>query len=507
MRARALRRAFAIVAIATLSATTSAVVSACGYHVAIGGVSVVHPSSIPVAVAIHAAVGDGRLAPLADAPAPLALVRAIGAMRNFAMALQSDNPGLPPVALVLVEAHLWGRVVPGAGDQFVAGACRRTGRRRRDRRHRRACARRAARRTPALGRRDRLRPGRRRRPRPGAGRRRGHPRPAVFLNVRPAAPFQHHHLESTLKNLRPLRQFLASAGVVLAATAPLAFAPVDALAQSAPPGPPRPERQAAVEVHARRARTPRATLPFGDTRDFDEQKKGLIAPMKELKIRPTPAMSPGTWSASSSSTAGRVRQRSTRRCTASRTLNKNYGLYEVIPGIYQVRGFDLADVYVRPRQDRLDRRSIPLTAAETARAALEAVPGARRRGPAGHRRDLLALPRRPLGRRARRRRRGRRARRQGRRSSRRATSWQHTISENVYAGNAMNRRLFYQYGVLLPVSPYGYVSQGLGQDIPAGSDRADRADPDRREGHRGVRGRRRADGLPEHAEHRGAVGR
>ena len=28
-----------------------------------------------------------------------------------------------------------------------------------------------------------------------------------------------------------------------------------------------------------------------------------------------------------------------------------------------------------------------------------------------------------------------------------------TISENVYAGNAMNRRLFYQYGLLLPAQP------------------------------------------------------
>jgi alkyl sulfatase BDS1-like metallo-beta-lactamase superfamily hydrolase len=27
-----------------------------------------------------------------------------------------------------------------------------------------------------------------------------------------------------------------------------------------------------------------------------------------------------------------------------------------------------------------------------------------------------------------------------------------TISENVYAGDAMNRRLFYQYGLLLPAS-------------------------------------------------------
>ncbi len=37
-------------------------------------------------------------------------------------------------------------------------------------------------------------------------------------------------------------------------------------------------------------------------------------------------------------------------------------------------------------------------------------------------------------------------------------------------------------------------------------DRADRADPPRLRADRGVRGRRRADGLPEHAEHRGAAG-
>ena len=43
------------------------------------------------------------------------------------------------------------------------------------------------------------------------------------------------------------------------------------------------------------------------------------------------------------------------------------------------------------------------------------------------------------------------------------------VSENVFAGNAMNRRLFYQYGMLLPRSPYGYVSQGLGQGVSAGA--------------------------------------
>jgi len=44
-----------------------------------------------------------------------------------------------------------------------------------------------------------------------------------------------------------------------------------------------------------------------------------------------------------------------------------------------------------------------------------------------------------------------------------------TVSENVYAGNAMNRRLFYQYGLLLPAAPHGYVGQGLGQGVSAGA--------------------------------------
>jgi alkyl sulfatase BDS1-like metallo-beta-lactamase superfamily hydrolase len=45
----------------------------------------------------------------------------------------------------------------------------------------------------------------------------------------------------------------------------------------------------------------------------------------------------------------------------------------------------------------------------------------------------------------------------------------HLVSENVYAGNAMNRRLFYQYGLLLPVGPHGHVGQGLGQAGSSGA--------------------------------------
>ena len=185
-------------------------------------------------------------------------------------------------------------------------------------------------------------------------------------------------------------------------------------------------------------------------------------------------------------------------------LNNNYGLYEVIPGIYQVRGFDLSDItFVRGKTGWIVFD--PLVSAEPVRAAwklfqehvgeglpVSAVIYSHTHGDhwggvrgivdeADVRSGKVAIIA-PVD------------------------FMDFTISENVYAGNAMNRRLFYQYGLLLPASPHGYVGQGLGQGVSAGAigliapnrfvDRADR----------GVRRRRRADDLPEHAEHRGAAG-
>ena len=49
-------------------------------------------------------------------------------------------------------------------------------------------------------------------------------------------------------------------------------------------------------------------------------------------------------------------------------LNLNYGLYEVIPGIYQVRGFDLSNItFIKGETGWIVFD--PATAAETARAA------------------------------------------------------------------------------------------------------------------------------------------
>ncbi|MDO5845389.1 MAG: alkyl sulfatase dimerization domain-containing protein [Methanocorpusculum sp.] len=45
---------------------------------------------------------------------------------------------------------------------------------------------------------------------------------------------------------------------------------------------------------------------------------------------------------------------------------------------------------------------------------------------------------------------------------------EHAISENVYAGNAMERRGLYMYGLALPVGEKGFVNAGLGTTLSSG---------------------------------------
>ncbi|MBK6805543.1 MAG: MBL fold metallo-hydrolase [Betaproteobacteria bacterium] len=211
----------------------------------------------------------------------------------------------------------------------------------------------------------------------------------------------------------------------------------------------------------------RATLPFGDTRDFDEQKRGFIAPMTELKIKADAGHV--AWDMERYQFLLKPERFDTIHPSLDRIskLNMNYGLYEVIPGIYQVRGFDLSDIsFVRGKTGWIVID--PLTAAETARAAVKlfqqhvgkglpitaviyshshgdhfgGVRGVVDEADVRAGKVQVIAPR---------------------------DFMQHTISENVYAGNAMNRRLFYQYGVLLPASPYGHVGQGLGMNVAAGA--------------------------------------
>jgi alkyl sulfatase BDS1-like metallo-beta-lactamase superfamily hydrolase len=208
-------------------------------------------------------------------------------------------------------------------------------------------------------------------------------------------------------------------------------------------------------------------LPLSDKRDFDEQKKGLIAPMKDLQIKADAGHV--AWDMERFEFLEKQADFDSIHPSLLRqsVLNNNYGLYEVVPGIYQVRGFDLANItFIKGKTGWIVYDV--MVSSETARAAwnlfqehvgkglpVSAVIYSHTHG--DHFGGVLGIvdpqdvrsgkipviaPRDFL---------------------------EHTISENVYAGNAMNRRLFYQYGLLLPASAYGYVGQGLGQAVSAGA--------------------------------------
>jgi len=147
-------------------------------------------------------------------------------------------------------------------------------------------------------------------------------------------------------------------------------------------------------------------------------------------------------------------------------LNNNYGLYQISPSIFQVRGFDLANItFVKGDTGWIIFDT--LANSETAKAALDLVNqhlGSRpikaviySHNHADHFGGIRGLIDEadvksgkikliaPHG------------------------FMEHAISENVYAGNAMSRRLFYQYGLTLPAGPTGHVDQAIGKGIPNGT--------------------------------------
>jgi len=133
-----------------------------------------------------------------------------------------------------------------------------------------------------------------------------------------------------------------------------------------------------------------------------------------------------------------------------------HGLFEVTDGIYQVRGYDLSNMTL-VEGDRGVVVIDPLISSETAAAGLALYRTHRGEHPvtgvvdthshADHFGGVLGvLPDgagdvpilAPAG------------------------FMEHAVSENVYAGVAMNRRANYMYGAILPKGPTGQVSTGLG---------------------------------------------
>lgn len=211
----------------------------------------------------------------------------------------------------------------------------------------------------------------------------------------------------------------------------------------------------------------RKTLPFDDKRDFEEHKRGFIAAPSYKKIMAEKGNV--AWDIGSYDWLLEGKDFDAIHPSLQRQaiLNMNYGLYEVLPGkIYQIRGFDLANIsFIRGKSGWIVFD--PLTAKETAAAALKLINEKVERLPvvavvyshshADHFGGVRGVVDEadvrsgkvkviaPVG------------------------FMDHAVSENVYAGNAMNRRMFYQYGVLLPRSPYGHVDQSIGKNTAAGN--------------------------------------
>ncbi len=210
----------------------------------------------------------------------------------------------------------------------------------------------------------------------------------------------------------------------------------------------------------------RKTLPFADEKDFEEQKKGFVAAPDYKQIMAEKGHVAWDMGKYEFLLEGKDFDSIHPSLQRQAILNMNYGLYEVVPGIYQVRGYDLANIsFIKGATGWIVFD--PLTAKETAAAALKFINEQLGERPvvavvyshshADHfggvrgvvdEKDVQSGKVKviaPVG------------------------FMHHAVSENIYAGNAMSRRLFYQYGVLLPASPFGHVDQSIGKNTAAGN--------------------------------------
>jgi alkyl sulfatase BDS1-like metallo-beta-lactamase superfamily hydrolase len=201
------------------------------------------------------------------------------------------------------------------------------------------------------------------------------------------------------------------------------------------------------------------TQPFDDTADFADADRGFIDALTPCVVKAAdgrvvwdndayafltgdapPTVHPSLW----------------RQCT----LTAKQGLYEVVPGIYQVRGLDLSNISFVEGDTGLIVID-PLVSTEVAAAALQLYRDNRGDRPVvaviythshvDHFGGVLGVTSQadvdagrvavlaPVG------------------------FTEHAVQENVYAGPAMTRRATYMYGSLLARGPQGHVGCGLGQ--------------------------------------------
>ena len=209
----------------------------------------------------------------------------------------------------------------------------------------------------------------------------------------------------------------------------------------------------------------RAKLPFDDTEDYALAERGLIEAVPDLDVSNDSGRS--IWSLKPydflhGDGADTVHPSLWRNAQ----LNLRCGLFEVVPGIYQVRGYDISNMtFVETAAGvvAID----PLVSVETARAALALYRRHRGERPVlavmythshvdhfGGVRGVVDEADVDAGRVA---------------VIAPDGFLAHAVSENLFAGPAMGRRAGYMYGALLPRGARGQVDAGIGKGTSMGT--------------------------------------
>ncbi len=210
-----------------------------------------------------------------------------------------------------------------------------------------------------------------------------------------------------------------------------------------------------------------ASLPFEDRRDFEEAARGLIAPLPDGGVIRAADGRP-VWDLSRFSF---IEQGAPAPDTVNPSLWRQSqlvvqgGLYEVVPGLYQVRTADVSNITFAEGDEGIVVFD-PLMSEETAAAALALYYEHRPRRPivavvhshshVDHYGGIRGVVDEddvrsgkvkiiaPVG------------------------FLEAAIAENVLAGNVMGRRATYMFGNLLAAGPKGLVGVGLGMTTPSG---------------------------------------
>ena len=209
-----------------------------------------------------------------------------------------------------------------------------------------------------------------------------------------------------------------------------------------------------------------AALPFGDTQDFEDARRGLLSSLPDLEVKN--AQGRVVWSLRDYGFLDEETAPPTVNPSLWRhaRLNMHHGLFEVTEGLYQVRGYDISNMTLIEG----DRGLIvidPLISTEVAAAGLALY--ARHRGERpvsaviythshvdhyGGVRGVVDEADVTHG---------------------RVDVWapdrfmQEVVTENVLAGTAMVRRAQFQFGATLPRGPRGQVDAGIGKSTSRGT--------------------------------------